>query len=162
MASPALAQHVDEYELKAAVLLSLTKFVEGPADSRQDFGICIFGDDPFGSVIDDVTKGKMAYGRTLQVQRLREAEQARQCRIVFFRGDGKKAAKLIEAVRGMPVLTVGETADFIRRGGLVYLSTEAERINMVINSDAAASCALKVSAKLLSLAKIFKDSKPGL
>jgi hypothetical protein len=160
MSRHALAHQVAEYELKAAVLFSLTKFVEGPPDSNHNFAICIYGDDPFGSVIDDVTKGKSAYGRSVQVQRLRQAEEARQCRIVFFHGDQKRAAKLIQAVRGMPVLTVGETEDFIRGGGLVYLSTEADRINMVINNEAAASCALKVSAKLLSLAKIFKDSKP--
>src|SRR5271156_1732727 len=45
-----------EYEVKAAYLYQFGKFVEWPEgalDRAGDFSVCIFGTDPFGSVLDE-------------------------------------------------------------------------------------------------------------
>ncbi|HYR89234.1 MAG TPA: YfiR family protein [Terriglobia bacterium] len=155
------AQSVDEYEVKAAFLFNFTKFVEWPpAADLHSFDTCILGDDPFGSTIDRLTRGKTVNGLPIQVRRLKEVADAKQCQIVFVSSVEKsKAARLAEAVRGTRILTVGETEDFARAGGMVYLSMENSRVSLVINAAAAESSGLKVSAKLLALATIYKNEK---
>ena len=153
-------QKADEYEVKAAFLYNFTKFVEWPEATAPatSFVICILGDDPFESVIDRLAAGKAVNGRTLQVRRLKEPADARsQCQIVFVGASEKsRAAKLIEMTRGTPVLTVGESREFVRMGGLVFLSTETGHVSVVISDAATQAAGLKVSAKLMTLATIFK------
>src|SRR5688572_17808492 len=87
-----LAQTVDEYAMKAAFIYNFTKFVEWPkASGLGTFAICVLGDDPFASLLDQVVKGKTANGVAIQTRRLREPSEARQCQVVFVkRGEEAK------------------------------------------------------------------------
>jgi len=60
---------VEEYDIKAAVLFNFKKFVERPSSSlsRGNFSIGIFGDDPFGHVIDDVINKAAAAAKGFSV-----------------------------------------------------------------------------------------------
>lgn len=160
----AYPQTVDEYEVKAAFLFNFTKFVEWPLSANTPtFVLGVLGDDPFGSRIDQLIKGKNVNGRPVEVRRLKDPADARHCQIVFVAlAERDKAAKLIAAVRGTPVLTVGETGDFVRLGGIIDLSMSDNRVNLLINADAAEQAGLKISAKLMSLAKLSKtDQQAG-
>ena len=162
----ASAQELDEYEVKAAFLYNFTKFVEWPSASGAPvfavFNLCILGDDPFGSAIDQLVRGKTVYGRPLQVRRLKETAEARQCQIVFVRkGEETKAEKLVNTVHGLPILTVGEHHEFGRIGGMIYLAMKDNRVTIVINVPATEKAGLRVSAKLMSVAKQFKENEGG-
>src|SRR5439155_24709047 len=163
IAAPVLGQTVDEYEIKAAFLFNFTKFVEWPPKAQATaFVICILGDDPFGSTIDRVVNGKNVFGLPLQVRRLKDAAEAKHCQIVFAGlTETAKAARLIEALRGMPVLTVGENRDFLRQGGMISLDADDGRVNIAINAGAAENAGLKISAKLMTLAKLYKTDQRG-
>ena len=150
----ACGQTADEYEVKAAFLYNLTKFVEWPRSDSESFSICILGDDPFGPTINQLVKGKTVNGKRLEIRRIKEAAEARQCQIVYVRSEEKhKAAELLDAVQKMPVLTVTEQSGSGKSSCLVYLSTIDDHISLGINAAAAESSGLKISAKLLMLAK---------
>ena len=150
----ACAQAADEYAVKAAFLYNFTKFIEWPKTDSDSFSICILGDDPFGSTLESLVKGKTANGKKLAVRRLKDAPEAKQCQIVYVRAEEKnKAAQLIEAVQKTAVLTVGERSEFGKMGGLIYLSMVDDHVSVGINAAATEASGLKVSAKLLSLAK---------
>jgi hypothetical protein len=153
-----LGQEPDEYAVKAAFLFNFSKFVEWPQSGNSgSFGICILG-DTFEESLDNVTRGKSVAGHPIQVRRIKEPVEGKSCQIAFISSAERiKAAKLIELVRGTPVLTVGETKEFMRMGGMVSLSMEDSHVNISINSGATQAGSLKVSAKLLSLAKIYKN-----
>ena len=156
----AFSQAADEYEVKAAFIYNFTKFVEWPSLSADIFSICIVGDDPFGGTLDQLVKGKTAYNRPIQVRRLKEVGESRQCQIVFVRQEEEvKGAKLVEVLRGMPVLTVSEGHKFGKIGGMIFLSMKEGHMNVGINSDAATSVGLKISAKLLTLAKSGSEGR---
>src|SRR5580765_8365753 len=103
------------------------------------------------------TKGKSVNGREIRIRRLKEPAQAQDCQIVFAASsDKKKLQQLFDAINLLPVLTVGETDEFLRSGGMVSLSTNGDRVEVVINNTFAEANGLKISVKLLSLATIFK------
>jgi hypothetical protein len=157
IAAPGGGQTAEEYEVKAAFIYNFTKFVEWPLSDSPSFAICILGDDPFQSSIDRLTSGKTVGSRPVQVRRLKEGAEARHCQIVFVGASERaKASRLVEAVRGTSVLTVGESVDFLRMGGMFYLSMADNHVNVVINTAATEAARLKVSAKLMILAKVFK------
>jgi hypothetical protein len=152
------AQSVEEYDVKAAFLYNFTKFIEWPPSNpiSGDFIIGIFGDDPFGRVIDDQTRGKTVNGHEIQIRRLKEPGDAKHCQIVFVTStDKKKNQELLDATNSSPVLTVGETKDFLDQGGVIGFAMNDNHVGVIVNNTAAVAKGFKVSAKLLSLAKIY-------
>jgi YfiR/HmsC-like len=62
---------------------------------------------------------------------------------------------------GRPVLTVGETQHFARDGGIIGSRLEEKKVRFGINLNEAEQAQLKISAKLLSLAKTVLGNSRG-
>ncbi|HKS38026.1 MAG TPA: YfiR family protein, partial [Verrucomicrobiae bacterium] len=56
--------------------------------------------------------------------------------------------------------TVGDVAQFARRGGVINLTMEGNKVHFEINLDAANRAGLRISAQLLKLGKVLHD-EPG-
>ena len=140
-----------EYEVKAAFLLNFTRFIEWPpADRPADapFGLCVLGEDPFGTVLDQLVEGERVDGRRLVVRRVREASNS--CDVLFF-PKSESSRGLSEMRQG--VLTVGESEDFLRQGGMISFIVENRRVRFDINLRAASRAGLQISSKLLNVAR---------
>jgi len=151
----------DEYQVKAAFLYNFAKFVQWPlgtfANSTDPIGICIVGQNPFGSTLEKMVQGKKVGDRTFAVRRLADTQQAGQCQILFIGAtESKRTRGLLDAVKSTGVLTVGESDDFTALGGIITLRLEGPRVHIQIALDTAEHAKLKVSSKLLNLAEIAK------
>lgn len=166
---PGDARAATEYQIKAGFLYNLAKFIEWPAPAfekpQTPYSVCVLGPDPFGELLDVVVGEGTLHGRRMVVRRLTEIKNVTGCHILFVsRLDPKKLPALFQAVAGSPTLTVGETEDFIRAGGcLRFFTTQENKESMVrfeINLQATERAQLKVSAKLLTLARVV-GKPPG-
>jgi hypothetical protein len=149
-----------EYVIKAAYLYNFAMFVEWPADafSRQDSPIVIgiAGTDRFGAALEEIVRNKKVNNRRLVVKRLQSHLDLTSCHIVFFHsGEGGKIADIVQQLRAAPVLLVGETSDFAKRGGMINFTVEDNKVRCEINVAAARRGRLTISSKLLSLAKVI-------
>jgi hypothetical protein len=59
------------------------------------------------------------------------------------------------------MLTVGEAAGFAQEGGMIGFCLEEKKVRFEINVGAAEKARLKISAKLLALAKTVLGSPRG-
>jgi hypothetical protein len=59
------------------------------------------------------------------------------------------------------VLTVGDSAGFLERGGVIRFRVEDNKVRFDINPDAAARAHLEVSSQLLKLATIVRADGSG-
>jgi hypothetical protein len=155
-----------EYQLKAAFLFNFAKFIDWPPASfpnpQSPFVICILGTDPFGPVIDEVLKGKSIADRPVAVERIKTIAQIRQCHMVFVsQSESFHLADIVQSMHGACVLLVGEADGFAEAGGTIQFALEDNHVRFLINPDAAARAGLKVSSKLLSLARVIHDSEKG-
>jgi hypothetical protein len=66
--------------------------------------------------------------------------------------------EVIHALKGLPVLTIGETPGFARRGCIINLIVEDNKVRFEVNLDAAKQADLNVSSRLLALARIIPQS----
>jgi hypothetical protein len=64
---------------------------------------------------------------------------------------------LIDTLKGAPVLAVSEFGPFTAMGGTTNLFVEDGRIKFAVNLEAANRAKLRISSRLLSLAKLVKD-----
>ena len=147
-----------EYDVKAAFLYNFTKFVEWPPEAFRSpdspMAICVFGEDPFGESLDAVVRGETLNGRRLEVRRTRSLQELRDCQTLFVPGaERERFAEVFSAVRDASVLTVGEVDGFLPQGGVIRFVVEQGRVRFEINLDAAERSRLKLSSKLLRLAR---------
>jgi hypothetical protein len=151
-----------EYELKAAFLFNFAKFIDWPPSSfaspQANFSICILGTDPFGSVMDDLLRGKTIGIHAVEVLRRGGMADVRRCQMVFVSSSEKGRVKeILDGLRGTNTLVVGETPGFAAAGGTIQFAIEENHVRFLINTDAADRAGLKVSSKLLSLAHVVHD-----
>ncbi len=151
----AKAEQYDEYNIKAALLYNFARFVEWPRQSlpgnKHHFKICVYGNDPYGNRLDALEE-RNRNNITVYRHRLLK-ESITGCQIIFITKTTK--GQVVEAIsffKNRPVLTVGETPDFVVHGGIIGLIREQDRIMFEINLAAANEAGLELSSQLLRIA----------
>jgi hypothetical protein len=157
----ATGQTADEYQVKAAYMYNFSKFVDWPAQvfdgPTQPIVFCVLGQTPLAPALRDTLSGKAVDRRPLVFQQLSDSKLAGKCQVLFVGSvDQKQMRQILDEVKSLPVLTVGEAENFTREGGIVRFLLDAGRVRLEFNLDAADSAKLRVSSKLLSLAGIMK------
>ncbi|MHB8486484.1 MAG: YfiR family protein [Candidatus Acidiferrales bacterium] len=153
-----------EYQVKAAFLLNFTKFVDWPPDTfqngRSPITVCVFGYDPFGNALDEIIRGKNINNHELLARRINELPDLKGCQLVFVsEREEKRLPEILNNLKGVSALVVGESENFAERGGEIQFYLENNRMRFAINVDAVQRAHLTVSSKLLALARIVHD--PG-
>ncbi len=148
-----------EYEVKAAFLYNFAKFVTWPQDNHRDPAgdviIGILGRDPFGPAFDQAIAGRTIGGRGLRIERFRSPMAAKRCHILFIgASETWSLDEIFDALSGWPILTVGDAPEFIQQGGMIRFFMMAEKVRFEINLDMAESADLRISSKLLRVAKV--------
>ncbi|MEO6474700.1 MAG: YfiR family protein [Luteolibacter sp.] len=155
--APAEADVSKEYQLKAAFLYNFAKFVEWPASGfatpESPLVIGVFRANPFGDELEKAVKGRKINGHPIVVSQVSSVAAARQTQILFVgASQNAKLGELKGALQGTPVLTVGESEEFARQGGMVTFTLQNDSLRFAINKDPAQKAGLKISSQLLKLA----------
>ena len=157
---------VGEYQVKAFFLYNFARYVEWPPQSfkasNDPIVICILGQNPFGSALDQAIAGKLVEGRPFVVRQISDFPQSGTCHILFVNSSERKRFRIVAGkLKGSGVLTVGETHGFTADGGVINFKLEDGKVRFEIDVDAAVREHLRISSKLLSLAQIAKRSEDG-
>jgi len=150
-----------EYQIKAAFILNFAKFVEWPSISEKDpnlpLEILVLGTASIEDALLRTVRGQTVLGRQLSVREMSGADQVPACHILFIsRSEAPRLDEILKQVRNRCVLTIGESAGFAEAGGVINFTTEDNKVRFEINPEAAEAAGLKISSKLLSLARIVK------
>jgi hypothetical protein len=161
----AQSQPLSESQIKAGFLFNFTKFVEWPPEAFADSGVPIVlgivGDNPVTELLIETAAGKTVNGRAVIVQRFKEGQDPRTCHILFVSSSQEKhMPQILEGLKGSPVLTVGETSGFAQSGGMINFSVEGNKVRLEINLDATARARLKISAKVIAVARLVTGEPP--
>ncbi|MDH4188364.1 MAG: YfiR family protein [Nitrospira sp.] len=157
----AQAQPSNESLLKVAFLYNFAKFVEWPAqtlpNAADPFTICVIGTDQMTQAASHMLQGKQIQGHLVKTRALQAPNNISTCHILFV--DASTAAISEPAWRSLshiPILTVGETDQFIHGGGIIKFFVENDTLRFEINPQAAEQAQLKISSKLLKLGRIIE------
>jgi hypothetical protein len=152
VAAHARADDLPEYRLKAAFVYNFLVYTEWPADAAGTFNLCLVGGDPFGREIDAL-QGKAVAGRTIAVLRKAPGDSLKTCQAVFIAtGAMDGLPRVLDGVRGQPVLTVADTPGAARNGVALNMAVAQSRVTFEANLPAARNAGLTLSSKLLRLA----------
>jgi hypothetical protein len=159
-------QSPTEFQVKAAYLFNFLKFVEWPDDPGSDphgkWVIGFVGDSPIGNELSQLVEGKNVLGRDLLVKKFQPADNLRACNILFIsESEKKRLPSILAELRGSSVLTAADMDNFIGSGGMIQFVVEDARVRVAIDVGATSRAHLKISSKLLSLARSVTGTEQG-
>ncbi|MBP7445759.1 MAG: YfiR family protein [Zoogloea sp.] len=140
-----------EAKIKAAYVFHIIKFVDWPNLPADTLHLCVAGSDGVTLLLGDLA-GKQIKDRALKVDNDGSFDPS-QCQVLYLGRPDRRWPELQARLRGQAVLTVSDQDGFARGGGIVGLYPEGGKIKLEINPDAARSANLRISAKLLELAR---------
>ena len=155
-----------EYRVKAAFLYNFARFIEWPATygaAASDIEVCVFGKSPFTAALETALAGKQVNGRNLQPLTVNTGSEADNCEILYLPEDvnEREIQNVVSRAEGQPILTVGEGYQFNRSGGIVRFLLEDGKVRFEVNLSSAEKSGLKISSKLLRVAKTIEGSGPS-
>lgn len=153
-----------EYKIKAAYLLNFAKFVEWPTNrfptATSPIKVGVLGKDPFGADLDRIMAERVIERRKFEIIRASETEASLACHIVFVSSSERRQfPQIIETLHKANVLTVGEHEQFLQQGGIIRFFIHDDpvqsesTVRFEINAPAAEKAGLRISSKLLQIAK---------
>ena len=145
-----------EHELKAAYLLNFGRFTEWPVAQQHEpyFNLCVLGDNPFVSLqaaLEQETIGSQPV-RIKPAPGLSALDAAASCHLMFFSLYKNAYHGDLAQLSGLPILTVGESDDFVANGGLIQFVKHDGRLQFGINLEQLKTTGLIINPHLLERA----------
>lgn len=153
----AAAEVAKEYQIKAAFLYNIARYVEWPKSrfetAESPLTVGVLGTNPFGGELEQVTRGRRIGEHPIVIVPVSSPLEQSRVHVLFVSADGER----LLAPGPLPgVLTVGESERFAGLGGLITFISEAQKVRFMVNLDAANAAGLKISSQLLKLASVVR------
>ena len=149
-----------EAEIKAAFLCKFGNYIDWPASAtpgRGPFAIAVAGSADDAFAVQRVASSATVAGEPIKVARLVPGaplqEALRDARIVYVtRGESARVAEIASIARERSLLLVTESGE-PPPGGMVNFVVSQNKVRFDIDLHAAAAAQLKISGRLLSVAR---------
>lgn len=161
-----LAQ-TSEYEMKAVFFKTISQYVEWPAtsdisDKTQPFTIAVLGQNPFGTILDDVyINGKRQIeDKDVHILYIENISELKQCHILFIAGsEAKHLEDVLSFVKDKPILTFADSKRFGEKGVHVNFFISNNKTRFELNESAALEAGIKVDFRLRKIALLVGQTK---
>lgn len=142
----------NEYSVKAAFLVNFLKFMEWP-DKSGPYIIEVAGKNPFGTYLEGLVKNSTINGRKVIVVSEKQLNGLVPS-IIFVPSSEQERYSDFLQYRSKPVIVIGESTGFAKKFGAINFIVDHERIAFEINPKLSKASGVKISSRLMQLAKI--------
>jgi hypothetical protein len=147
-----------EARIKAVLVIRLVKFVEWPNETRAEpLNICTWGESNTAAALQTL-QGQSVREREIRVRKLTSSTAGpdlRGCQVLFVADGIREVSPGLLYNAGNPaVLTISEMPDFSKRGGIISLVSQDNRVAFDIHLRYAREAGLQIGAPLLQLARV--------
>lgn len=152
-----LADDGKENLIKAAFIMNFVKFIEWPdgtsTSKPSKIDVCVIGDSGLvkTSHIFSQTAGNNLKLSVVSEQNIGNISS--HCHILFVsESEDSRLSSILSAIKGAPVLTIGDADNFIERGGMIGFAKDESKIRLEINRRATENAGIKIDSQLLEIA----------
>lgn len=147
-----------EAQIKAAFLYKFGDFVQWPPASlgraEAPFAIGVMGAEDVAAALEQLVANRTVQGRPVVVRRVRAGESLARLHVLFIgQADAPRLADTLAAARGQPLLTVTDSDNAISQGSMINFVAEDQRVRFDIAPASAERGQLKISSRLLAVAR---------
>jgi hypothetical protein len=153
---PATAQQATDASVKAAYLYNFLPYVDWPASSLPAADVPIVvgiaGAEAVRAELQLVVVGRQVHGRPVALRAITENSPLEGVHAVFI-GRDADAPRLLERLRGRPVLVITESAQGREAGSMLNFVPVQGRIRFEAAPVVAERAGLKLGSRLLAVAE---------
>jgi hypothetical protein len=147
---------------EATYLLTIPRFVEWPKSAfrqpNSSFRVCIVGGKEFAGTVSRLAIGETVRGKAILILPNPKLNQLSECQELFLSSmPPDRVRAILKEIAGRPILTVGETPDFLDQGGMIQFFF-AETLHFKIDLTAARNCGLGLDSTFLALASSVRKA----
>ena len=151
----ASAAAADNEDVKAAFIFRLASMTRWPpqAIGPPESTVCVtvVGNEAIARALRDIIQGRTLHDRPVEIRSVDEATGESSCLVVFV--DGGTDLPRLEVSGRRPVLLIGDGDGFADRGGTIQFIREGRHLRFIVNRRSLDDRALKLSSKVLRLAR---------
>ena len=149
----------DERSVRAAFVFNLTKYVSWPEGHHDRLVLGVIGNGSMGPVLKQILDGKTSDGRRINVVVHTSENELHDCDVLYVEESSPvRIRSILDRVQSRAVLTVGDSDQFTRSGGMVALVRSGDQIEIHVNLNSLRSRQLEMSSRLLNLAVIVSGN----
>lgn len=147
-----------EASVRAAFVYQFGNYVDWPAavlgEPGTPFVIAVLGDEEVLRELGQITSGRRIAGRQVVVTAATSASDLGQAAVVYVGQDAAgQLPAIAERARVRPMLVVSASAEDLAQGGMIGFALSAGRLRFDVSLDALQASGLKVSSRLLAVAR---------
>lgn len=152
------AEQAAEHRVKAAYLYKFGGYIEWPeeafANADSPFVIGVLGADALAEELARIAQGRKFGQRAIVVRKLRDGDPLSGVHVLYVgHTDPQRAAGVLSALRGQPVLTVTASDELGSAGSVINFIVVDNRIRFDVSLAPADRQRLKISSLLLAVAR---------
>lgn len=144
--------------LKAGLVNGISSYTTWPhVDVSMPLNICLLAkDDAFSEALNRFYEKKPPSGGRKMAIDVVSIDNLDHCQIVVILGrQNRQSNQLLDSVKGFPILTISDDPNFAANGGHVSFFNENNRLRFEVNYQATVDSNLKISSRLLTLARVI-------
>ena len=153
----------EEYTIKTVYIEKFTRFITWPdsiltSNTDKPLVFSIYGDTPISEIASAIFSTHTIKGKKVEFRQLNNLDDVGSSHILFIGEiDEKELEKLLVTLSGKPILTIGDTKNYEKKGVMINFIITGGRINFVINKVSINKTPLHFSHLLLKqAAKLIK------
>ena len=158
-----------EYLAKAVYIEKIATFVRWPKlcgleKQSKPFVLGIIGDSDINSYFEEIytTQNRKIKQKHVEIKYFTSPGSITDCHILFItKSMEKDLPRILSTIKDKPVLTIGNTMGFAKKGVHINLYTKGSKILYEINLIEIRKSLLHVSYHLLKWGKILKPQPPN-
>lgn len=150
------ASRLGEYQVKTAYLYNFVKFISWPDNTFESpsspLVIGVLGENNFGDKLESL-QGKKIGQRAIQINYFTTLNDVQACHLLYIsKSENGEIKRILKQLSVRPIVTVGESEQFVDLGGIIQFITKRGRLRFSINQKVAHGNRIQIDAQLLSLA----------
>jgi hypothetical protein len=149
-----------ESHVKAAFLYNFVKFIEW-SDDRAANGpitVCVSGSPAVAESLAAASRQHRSDAREVAVVQVTGEVLPQSCHLLYVADtDERIARRWLAALAGSTTFTVSDGERFAQMGGVANFFVQDGRLRFAVNVDAAQRASLRISSRMLALARIVRD-----
>jgi len=160
---PAQPSTAKDYEVKAGYLIKFIQYTSWPsntfASSNAPIVIGVLGGEALFRQLEQET-WSLASARPVKTRHINTVEEALLCHIVFIsEEESRSESQWFQALKGKPILTVGESAKAIERGAIMNFIIKNRNVRFEAHLGAAADNQIHLNERMLAVAaRVYKKT----
>jgi len=153
-----------EYQVKAAYLYNFIKFIYWPEKvfktPHSPLVIGILGVNNFDNKLESL-QGKKIGQRSININYFATLKDVHDCHLLYIsKSESPEIQEILDKLAIRPIVTVGESKQFVDLGGTIQFVTRRGRLRFLINQKSAQNNYIQIDAQLLSLAiRVIEEDK---